>query len=124
MIGNPRATDRAEINRVERTQLRQPIFGHHPAVFLIVRRAPTEGADVEFETAIGLLQGCEHFKPRLDDFDPDAVAGDGGDSMGAHQALFGGDSPMSQKSAVIICNASRATGASRCSLTACCEQAG
>jgi hypothetical protein len=87
VIGHIRRADGAEENRVECLQLLETAFGDVLAVLLVVRAAPRKLLDVQPESAIALREHFEHFEPRGDHFDADAIAGDGCDPVFAHEKI-------------------------------------
>ena len=84
MVRHIRRAHRAEENGVALFKLIQPALGDVVAVFLVVLAAPRVMRDVEFKTPVALREYVEHFKSGGNDFNADAVTGDGGDFVGTH----------------------------------------
>ncbi len=84
VVGHVGRADRAEEDGVERLEPLEPALGYVMAVLEVVVAAPREMLDRETESAVAGGEYLQHFQPGRDDFDADAVAGDGCDSVLTH----------------------------------------
>ena len=84
VVGDGGVADGAEIDGVEGAEGVEAVLGHHEAGAAEVVRAPIEVLDGEPEAAEGGFEGLEDGESGGYDFLADAIAGDGGNPVGAH----------------------------------------
>ena len=88
MIGNVGIPGGTEIDGVEGLKRLDPVFRHHHAVLTEIITAPGEGFDLEREPAVLFRDRVQNLDTGLDDFRPDPVSANGGNSVFTHGLIF------------------------------------
>ena len=84
VIGHIGRTHRAEEYGIESFEFVETTGGNVVAVLEVVVAAPGEMLDVELEPAVAAPEPVQHFESGGNHFGADAIAGDGGNPIGAH----------------------------------------
>ena len=88
VVGHVGRAGRAEQDGVVALDQVEAVLRHEGAGLLVALRAPVEMVEGEREAAVALGAGLQHLDARGDHLLADAVAGNGGNAIGAHLALL------------------------------------